>query len=457
MSEVRTGSFQRPEGKGSLLIRGGRVIDPSQGIDRVADVVVRYGKIVEITSAPAGAGGNRPGVAGDDSFDEVIDAAGLIVAPGLVDIHVHLREPGQEWKEDIASGTRAAAAGGFTSVCCMPNTKPVIDTPEVLHYVRQRARETGFVNVFPIGAITKGSQGKEITEMGELREAGAVAFSDDGKPVQDAEVMRCALEYAKMFDVLVIQHAEERSLAGEGVMNLGRVSTLLGLRGMPPAAEDVMVARDIILAEMTGARYHVAHISTRGAVDLVRQAKRRGLPVSCEATPHHFTLTDETVRTMRYDTNTKMNPPLRCHHDVEAIIEGLKDGTIDAIATDHAPHHVDCKDVEYNYACFGITGLETALGLTITQLVEPGHLTLSEAIGLLTYRPARLIGLDKGTLRPGTDADILLFNETQEYTVDVNQHQSKSRNSPFHGWKLRGLARYTVVGGRVVYRRTETA
>lgn len=428
-----------------ILIAGGQVIDPASDLDRPADLVVEGGRLAEIGNPGSFGGRERSG------FDRVIEAAGLIVAPGLVDIHCHLREPGFEYKENIESGTRAAAAGGFTAVACMPNTKPVTDSRSVVEYILGRAREAGSAAVYPIAAITKGSEGKELTEMAELREAGAVAVSDDGRPVENAEVMRLALEYAKMFGLPVISHAEEKSLAGDGVMNLGRVSTVLGLRGIPNAAEDVMAARDLILAEMTGAHLHLAHVSTRGTVELIRAAKSRGVNVTAEATPHHFTLTDEAVREMDYDSSTKVNPPLRSAEDREAVIQGLADGTIDCIATDHAPHHFDEKEQEYNYAPFGISGLETALGLTVTNLVRPGRISLKQALAKLCAAPAKTLGIPKGALRRGGPADIIILDIKHEYTVEANKYKSKGRNTPFDGWRLFGRAAVTIAEGRIVH------
>lgn len=428
-----------------VLISGGRAIDPASDLDRPADIVIEGERIAGI--------GNPGSFGGHDfsGFDSVIDAKGMIVAPGLVDMHCHLREPGFEYKENIETGTRAAAAGGFTSVASMPNTKPVTDSRGTVEYIINRSREVGSAAVYPIAAITKGSEGKELTEMAELREAGAVAVSDDGQPVDNSEIMRLALEYAKMFGLPVISHAEDKSLSGEGSLNLGRISTILGLRGIPNAAEDVMVARDLILAGLTGGRLHLAHVSTRGAVELIRQAKAQGINVTAEATPHHFTLTDEAVRELDYDTSTKVNPPLRSAEDREAVIQGLIDGTIDCIATDHAPHHFDEKEQEYNYAPFGISGLETALGLTITKLVRPGRLTLREALVKLTIAPSKILGISKGALRVGGPADIIVINTEHEYAVDVNKYRSKGRNTPFNGWKLYGRAAVTIAGGRVVY------
>lgn len=428
----------------NLLITNGRVIDPAAGLDSVADVLVRDGKITAI---------GRESAVGDarDVHDiRVVDASGLIVAPGLIDMHVHLREPGQEWKEDIASGTRAAAAGGFTSVAAMPNTVPVIDDRPGVEYVLRAAARAGAVNVYPIGAITKGSKGEELAEMGDMYEVGAVAFSDDGRPVMNAEVMRCALEYARMFPVPVIAHCEDTNLSNEGYMNLGPASSALGLRGMPNAAEDVMVARDLILAGLTGGRLHVAHVSTAGAVELIRQAKRRGVRVTAEVAPHHLALTDRAVADSVYDTNTKVNPPLRTAADVAALVEGLRDGTIDAIASDHAPHHRDDKEVEYMYAAFGISGLETALPLALTVLCGEHGFPIAEVLRLLTAGPARALGLDRGTLAVGAAADITLIDPRREVVVDPATFYSKGKNTPFAGRRLRGAAVMTIVGGRIV-------
>ncbi len=381
----------------------------------------------------------------------MLDAGGCLVTPGLIDIHVHLRDPGYEYKEDIVSGTRAAAAGGFTSVACMPNTNPVNDNKAVTLYIRQKAAAEGFANVFPVGSITRGLQGEILAEMGELREAGCVAVTDDGRPVSNGEIMRRAMEYSRSFDLPVITHAEDLSIVAGGVMNDGFVATELGLKGIPWVAEDAMVARDVMLAEFTGARLHVAHVSTRGAVEIIRAAQKRGVHVTCEATPHHFSLTEEAVR--GYDTNAKMNPPLRSGDDVEALRDGLADGTIGVIATDHAPHHRDEKNVEFNIALNGVVGLESALPLTL-RLVEEGVLTLSEAIARLTVGPARALGLDRGTLEVGVAADVTVIDPGLKWTLHADSLVSKSRNTPFDGWQFKGAARYTICGGRLAYRRT---
>jgi len=420
----------------SLLIKGGRVIDPSQNIDDKLDVLVVDGLVKEIgkgLSAPVGA--------------ETIDAAGKLVVPGLIDMHVHLRDPGLEYKEDIVSGTRAAAAGGFTSVCCMPNTKPVIDNKAIASYIIAKAKSEGFCNVFPVGTITYGMNGERMSEMGELKEAGCVAVSDDGRPVVSAELMRRSLQYAAGMGIMVISHAEELSMVGEGVMNEGFTSTEIGLKGIPRVAEDIATARDVLLAEYTGAPLHVAHVSTSGSVRIIREAKARGVRVTCETAPHYFSLTDDAVR--GYNTNAKMNPPLREAADVAAIKEGLKDGTIDCIATDHAPHHLDEKDVEFDAAMNGIIGLETSLPLSL-KLVEEGVLTLAQLIEKMSCNPAKILGLGRGTLQNGTVADITLIDPAVEWSVEADSLASKSKNSPFIGWKVKGKATATVLAGQVV-------
>lgn len=422
----------------SLLIRGGRLLDPASGVDRVADLLVEDGRIRAIGDdlpAPAGA--------------EVIDAAGKVVAPGFIDLHVHLRVPGQEYKEDMRTGTAAAVRGGFVGIVTMPNTRPVVDNaPLVSHLVDLAARE-GLCRVWPAGAITKGSKGGELAEIGEMFEAGACAITDDGRPVDRAETMRQAMIYARQFDLLVMDHCEDRSLAGSGVMHEGRVSSLLGLKGMPPAAEEVQVARDILLALETGARVHLQHLSSRRSVELVRWGKALGARVTAEATPHHLTLTDQAVADMVYSTNTKMNPPLREEADRQAILEGLRDGTIDVIATDHAPHHIDEKDVEYPLAAFGITGLETAVGLALDRLVRPGLISLEQLILLMSTRPARLINRTPPALTEGAEADITVLDLDRTWTVTAEEMASKSKNSPFIGWTLTGAPYATVVGGRL--------
>lgn len=420
-----------------LLIKGGQVIDPANETAAILDILVQNGKIIKVESnieAPIGT--------------ELIDASGKLVVPGLIDIHVHLREPGYEYKETIASGTRAAARGGFTSVACMPNTNPVADNQTVINFILDRAKAEGLVNVFPVGAITKGSLGKELAEIGELKEAGVKALSDDGQPVSNSQIMRLAMEYAKMYDLTILSHSEDKELVGEGVMNEGYMSTILGLKGIPKAAEEAMIARDIILAELTGCRLHLCHVSTKGAVEMVRQAKVRGIKLTAEVTPHHFTLTDEAVQD--FDTNAKVNPPLRTADDVAAVKAGLQDGTIDVIATDHAPHSLDEKDVEFNYAANGMVGLETAVGLVFSQLVKTGILSPEEAIAKLTVNPARIIGLDRGTLSLGSPADITIIDPDLEEIVRRSELASKSKNTPFAGWKLQGLPIITIVGGKIV-------
>ncbi len=421
----------------NLLIKGGRVIDPSQGIDAVMDVLIADGVVLELgqgLSAPDGT--------------PAIDATGLIVTPGLIDMHVHLRDPGLEYKEDIATGSRSAAAGGFTSVACMPNTSPVIDSKAVASYVINKAKSEALVNVFPIGCITKGGKGESLAEMGELKEAGCVGVSDDGKPVCNSELMRRALEYAKGIGIAVISHSEDLALVGEGVMNEGFVSTELGLKGIPWAAEDIAVAREVYLAGFAGAPVHIAHISTVGSARIIRNAKARGVKVTCETAPHYFTLTDDAVR--GYNTNAKMNPPLRSAADVEAMKAGLADGTIDAIATDHAPHHPDEKDVEFNVALNGIVGLETSLPLSL-KLVEEGRLDLNHLVSLMSCNPAKILGLDRGTLKVGAVGDVTVIDPAKEWQVEAAKLESKSKNSPFLGWKMKGRAVYTVVKGQVVY------
>jgi dihydroorotase len=422
-----------------LCLRGGRVIDPARNIDLQADVLVADGKIVGIE--PGLAGGVGPGV-------RVVDVRDRWVVPGLIDIHTHLREPGQEYKEDIASGTLAAAAGGFTTICCMPNTSPANDNRAVTELIVRRAQQVGRVRVLPIGAITLGLRGEALAEMGELKEAGCVAVSDDGKPVMNTEVMRRALEYARGLGLTVIQHCEDLHLSGGGSMNEGEVATRIGVRGQPPAAESTMVGRDIELCALTGARYHVAHMSVAESVRMVRDAKRRGLPVTCEVTPHHLTLTDEACAD--YDTFTKCNPPLRTDRDLEALKEALVDGTIDAIATDHAPHSPVEKELEFEHAAFGMIGFETALALCL-ELVSGGLLTPSALVRLLSPSPAAVLGLPGGRLAPGDVADLTVIDPGIAWTCDPAVFKSKSKNSPFGGRALRGKAVLTVVGGRVAH------
>lgn len=421
----------------NLLIKGGRVIDPSQGIDDALDVVVENGTVKELgkgLTAPAGA--------------EIIDANGKYVVPGLIDMHVHLRDPGLEYKEDIVSGTRAAVAGGFTSLACMPNTKPAIDNKAVASYIINKAKTEGFCNVLPVGTITQGMSGDRLAEMGELKEAGCVAVSDDGKPVKNSELMRRALEYANGIGILVISHAEELELVGEGVMNEGFTSTELGLKGIPRVAEDIATAREIMLAEYAGAPVHIAHVSTAGAVRIIREAKARGVKVTCETAPHYFTLTDDAVR--GYNTNAKMNPPLREAADVAAIKAGLQDGTIDCIATDHAPHHLDEKDLEFNEAMNGIIGLETSLPLSL-GLVREGVLTLQQLVEKMSFNPSKILGVDRGSLKVGCVADITVIDPDKTWTVVAEQLASKSKNSPWLGNSMIGAAAATVVAGKVVF------
>jgi dihydroorotase len=423
----------------SIVIKNGRVIDPASQQDRVADVLIVDGLIA----------GVAPNLSSPHA--EVFDATGMIVAPGFIDMHVHLREPGFEHAENIESGSRAAAAGGFTSVCCMPNTKPVNDSVTVTSYIVERARRSAVVNVFPIGAITKGSAGEELSAIGGMKDAGAVAISDDGLPVMNERVMSRAMEFARSYDLPIIQHCEDLNLSAGGDMHEGAASVRWGLRGIPSAAEDVMVARDLVLAQLTGARYHVAHISTRDAVAMVAYARRRGLPVSCEATPHHFALSDADMAA--YDSNYKMKPPLRACGDREAVTEALVAGTIAAIATDHAPHAGSEKMQEFERCPFGIIGLETALGLALEHLVHTGKLTLARMVELFTVGPESVLRLGRGTLATGAPGDVTIFSTDLSWTYDVNQSPSRSRNSPFDGRTFRGGPVATVVGGKLVWRR----
>ena len=425
----------------TTVIRNGHLIDPAQKLDAVGWLHLRDGAIV-------GAGKGKP-PAGLDA-DEMIDATGLMVAPGFIDLHCHLREPGEESKESIESGCRAAVAGGFTCVCCMPNTTPPIDHAAIVKLINLEAQRVNLATVLPIGTVSRGREGKELADIGELVKAGIVGISDDGAPVIDAGLMRCALEYTLMFNIPVMNHCEDLSLNNMGVMNEGHYSTRLGLRGVPTACEDVMIARDLILAGYTGGRVHIQHVSTAMGVQLVRDAKVRGVRVTCEATPHHLTLTDAALND--YDTNFKMNPPLRAEADRVALVEGLADGTIDAIATDHAPQSATGKDVEFDQAANGVIGLETALPVVYTRLVREKKITLARMVELFTAGPARVLGLArKGTLAPEADADIVLWNTTEAYTINAATFRSKSRNTPFNGWKVHGRAVRTIVAGETKY------
>lgn len=419
------------------LLKGARVIDPSQNTDTTSDVLIVDGHIAAIKDEI------------EISDAKVIDLSGMIVTPGLIDMHAHFRDPGYEYKEDIESGSMSAAAGGFTAVACMPNTNPPIDNSALVQYVKSKASKAGKIKLLPIGCVSKGQEGKEIAEMGDMAQAGAVAFSDDGKPIADSALMRKAMVYASMFDKVIIDHCEDPFLFEGGQINEGYISTLLGLAGIPAAAEEIMVARNILIAREMGTRVHIAHVSTEGSLRLIRQAKSEGVKVSCEVTPHHLTLTEKAV--MGYDTNAKVNPPLRTQSDIDALLEGLKDGTIDAIATDHAPHHMDEKDMEFDKAAFGMVGLETALGVILTHIVKEGVLSLNAAIEKMTSGPAKVLGLDMGTLKIGAPADITVIDPNRVWTVDKNKFFSKGRNTPFDGWRLTGKAVLTMVDGRIVY------
>jgi len=423
------------------IIRNGRVVDPKNKIDKKVDVLIENGKIAKIGESSQ----FRPG---DVTRSTVtIDAQGKVVTPGLIDMHTHLREPGREDEETIASGTRAAAQGGFTSICCMPNTEPVIDSVSGVKFILATASQEGVVNVYPIGSITKGQKGEELAEIGKMRIAGIVGISDDGKPVMNAQIMRRTLEYAKMFNLPIISHCEDLNLSLDGVMNEGFTSTVLGLKGIPRQAEEIMVARDIALAELTGGKLHLAHITTRRSVELIRQAKKKKISVTCETAPHYFSLSEEDVR--GYNTNTKVNPPLRTKDDIEALCEGLADGTIDCIASDHAPHLDEEKDLEYNIAPFGIIGLETMVPLILTNLVSKKILSLDQAIAKLTVNPANILGLEKGTLSIGSDADLTIIDLNLKKKIG-SQFTSQSKNSPFIGMELGGFPVATIVGGKVV-------
>lgn len=417
-----------------ILITGGRVIDPSQGMDRVTNLLIEDSRIAGYDVAQNGQ-------------DTIIDAAGKIVSPGLIDMHVHLREPGREEDETILTGTAAAINGGFTSIACIPNTEPPIDTQAAVEFIQHQAARADNCNVYVVACVSRNREGKELAELGQLFEAGAVAFSDDGAPVYDAELMRRACEYCLMFDKPILNHAEVRELTHGGVMHEGLVSLVLGLPGMPAVAEDVMTARDIALSDATGGRVHIMHVSSAGSVDLIRRAKGRKVRVTTEVCPHHFTLTDEELR--QFDSNYKMSPPLRSKKHVDSCIAGLVDGTIDVICTDHAPHALEKKQRELDQAPFGIVGLETALGLVVTQLIEPGHLDWPAALAKMTINPAKILGINKGTLAIGADADVTIIDPSASWTVDPTKFKSKSGNSPFGGWKLRGRADTVIVGGKI--------
>jgi dihydroorotase len=421
-----------------LLIKNGRVVDPSSGVDDTLDVLIEGNKIVALD----------PLIASSDC--QVIDASRLVVAPGFIDLHVHVREPGQEYKEDIQSASAAAARGGFASICAMPNTQPVNDEIKVTKYILAESRRKAAVNVFPIAAITRRLEGKELTDLAGLADAGAVAFSDDGRCVQNSELLRQAIERASRLNSIIIEHCEDHNLSGDGVMHEGPVSRRLGFKGIPASAEDVMVARDLILAGAAQARIHIAHLSTRGAVDIVRTAKKRDIRVTAEATPHHLTLTDEAL--VGGDPNLKVNPPLRSPEDVQALRDALAEGVVDALATDHAPHAPHEKSTDFGRAPFGIAGLETAVSLLLDKLVQKNIISLSRFIEMISTAPARILGLqDKGRLAPGADADLTILNLHKEVAVDVQSFVSKSRNNPFDGWKLRGAPVMTIVGGKVVF------
>jgi dihydroorotase len=424
-----------------LLIRNGRVIDPSQDLDQGMDVLVEDGHVARL----------------DERIDPppsttILDLAGLVVAPGFIDLHVHLREPGFEYKETIESGCRAAAAGGFTAVCAMANTDPVNDDPSVTRYILERAADVGMARVHPIGAISKGLEGDELAEIGEMVRSGAVAISDDGRPVASALLMRRALEYARSFDIPVAAHCEDLDLADGGTMHEGAVSTRIGLAGVPAAAEETMVARDIRLAEITGGRLHLCHLSTARSIDLVRAAKRRGVAVTCEVTPHHFALTDENVAAANYDPNWKTNPPLRSADEVEAVRQAIADGTVDAIVSNHAPHHSDEKELDFSEAPFGIVGLETAVSLAVDRLVHGKVIDLARLVRLMSTRPAEIFRLPGGTLEVGEPADVTIVDPLRRRVVKPEEFLSKARNTPYAGWNLRGGPVMTIVGGEVVWR-----
>jgi dihydroorotase len=427
----------------NILIKKGHIIDPSQGIDSIGDVLIEDGKIVEIRMDGNGETEKRR----NRDTRRIIDAKEMFVIPGLIDMHVHLREPGYEHKETIKTGTDAAIRGGFTTVCCMPNTYPINDNASVTEFIIRKAALEGLCTVLPIGAITKGQNGEELVEMGTMKDQGCVAFSDDGLPVMNSLIMRRALEYSKAFGLPIISHCEDLTLSEEGVMNEGLLSITLGLKGIPAEAEQIMVFRDILLAELTRGKLHIAHVSTQGSVKLIRDAKKRGVNVTAETCPHYFSLTEDAVKD--YDTNAKVNPPLRTKKDVDVIKEGLKDGTIDIIATDHAPHNRDEKLREFDLAPSGISGLETALGLSL-RLVDEGILNMNQLIEKMSVNPAQILGISsKGSLKPGSDADVTILDTKKETRVDAEKFVSKGKNTPFHGWILKGMPVITISKGRV--------
>jgi dihydroorotase len=426
-----------------ILMTGARIIDPAQKMDAIADVLLENGKIaktgVDLLSSLKSK---------DAAKIKVIELVGMVLTPGLIDMHTHLREPGLEYKETVASGAKAAVVGGFTSIACMPNTDPINDNRSITEFIKRKAVEAALANVYPIGAISRDSAGLQLTEFWDLKEAGVVALSDDGKPVMDAALMRHAMEYADSLGLPVISHCEDTNLSVGGQMNEGYYSTILGLRGIPSISEEAMVARDILIAEFTKTRVHIAHVSTAGSVRLIRDAKKRGLKITAETAPHYFTLTDEALQT--YSTSLKVNPPLRSADDVKGVKEGLADGTLDAIVTDHAPHARTDKELEFEYAASGISGLETSLSLSL-RLVSEGVLTLPELIAKMCLNPALILNLPKGTLKAGADADITVIDPQLRWTVDVKTFYSKGKNSPFHGWEMRGKAILTIVGGEIKY------
>ena len=430
-----------------IVIKNGHIIDPSQGIDGIGDILIEDGKIKEVRISGREQGakskGQKPGTRNPEL--RTIYAQGLKVLPGLIDMHVHLREPGFEYKETIKTGTMAAIKGGFTVVCCMPNTFPVNDNASVTEFIKRKASQEGNCTVLPIGSITKGQKGEELAEIGTMRNEGCIAFSDDGHPVMNSLIMRRALEYSKAFNVPIVSHCEDLTLSEDGVMNEGLMSITLGLKGIPAEAEQIMIFRDIVLAELTGGKLHIAHVSTEGSVSLIRNAKNRGVNVTAETCPHYFSITEEAVK--GYDTNAKVNPPLRTERDIEAIKEGLKDGTIDVIATDHAPHHKDEKRREFDMAPFGISGLETALSLSL-RLVQEGILTIGQLLEKMASNPAKILHMDKGTLRVGSDADVVIVDEKREFRVEPEHFISKGKNTPFAGWVLKGMPVVTICKGK---------